>query len=284
MKITKYICDKCGKEIDEILEMSINAFDLECDGCVIDLPDDRMDEVLKVTEDKHLCWNCAIRGLRMAYTPVATVNEDFEREVVKMINEVSPEQEAKLKEEMKNAPVTVMPAEQPSVEVVGNDWCNLTKEVLEPMCAAGMTVQEMADKTGYKYMQIWRKLKRYGLTAATAEEKRQTSSEPAVQPEPIAEPEPEPEPIAEQEAVTESIPEPEPAEFEEVEPTKGLTLENVKILYVREGKNIPDIAKELDVPVDDVRRFIVKNRIFKNKELRNKYDRHAIPSEFKVGC
>ena len=53
----------------------------------------------------------------------------------------------------------------------------------------------------------------------------------------------------------------------------GLNYDNVVELYCNQDKDMHQTAKALGVSVEEVRSFIMKNRIFKDKKLQEKYDR-----------
>ena len=59
----------------------------------------------------------------------------------------------------------------------------------------------------------------------------------------------------------------------------GLNYDDIVELYCNQGKNMHCIAKEIGTTVEEVRNYIMKNRIFKNEHLKAKYSQNPQLSE-----
>lgn len=74
--------------------------------------------------------------------------------------------------------------------------------------------------------------------------------------------------------------EPVPVPEKKVHDVKLMTVEAVKKAYILEGKNIPDLAKEFGITIQEVHNFLVKNNIVKDAKAYASYvQTHATSPE-----
>lgn len=135
-------------------------------------------------------------------------------------------------------------------EPEGDDFINLMKKY----ASEGRTIRELQDATGASYSKINNaairhgvKFKKHKYIKSDKPEKTDVASE-----------------------TTNTVIQ-TPCKNEDA--TSGLNYDNIIELYCNQGKNMHCIAKEIGATVEEVRTYIMKNRIFKNKNLQDKYNR-----------
>lgn len=225
MKIETYVCDKCRKPIKgNIFSLTPECLDPNNTENVIGIPDEISDELYEMVCDKHLCLKCVKRALRISFTSVATVNEDFEAELKTLLQ---PRELVKVKPNN-----TRKCSRMPYVDI---------KKLLDQ----GKTIDEVAKIAGSNKYALQKKIKYHESKANNSIEKPVKTTKPE-------------------------------------EPAKGLANERlskdkVMLVYCDQDKDMSQCAQELGCTVDELRRFLINNRIFKNSRDREKYDCATAP-------
>lgn len=119
-------------------------------------------------------------------------------------------------------------------------------QVLKKYAASGMTIREAESKTGISYSKIYHMATKYGIMFKKADSKQDVKQD-----NPEAE-------------VNEECKKPNDK--------LSLNYDDIVELYCNQDKNMHTIANELGTTVESVRNFIMKNKIFKNKTLQEKYE------------
>jgi len=79
MKVINYMCNRCGKQIDDKWIYTIVPVVLDADGeSTFGIPDEVSDELFELVEDKHLCLECLKKTLKFFGAP-AIPNPEFEK-------------------------------------------------------------------------------------------------------------------------------------------------------------------------------------------------------------
>jgi len=79
MKVINYVCNRCGKQIDDKWIYTIVPVVLDADGeSTFGIPDEVSDELFELVEDKHLCLECLKKTLKFFGAP-AIPNTEFQK-------------------------------------------------------------------------------------------------------------------------------------------------------------------------------------------------------------
>lgn len=93
MKVVKYICDKCGKEINGSVMAIVPEILDENNAEFLDSSFD--DLIMQSQADRHYCRRCVERVFRFANSLAATENPEFKEAVENMISENKAEMSKK---------------------------------------------------------------------------------------------------------------------------------------------------------------------------------------------
>lgn len=93
MKVVRYICDKCGKEINGSVMAIVPEILDENNAEFLDSSFD--DPIMQSQADRHYCRRCVERVFRFANSLAATENPEFKEAVENMISENKAEMSKK---------------------------------------------------------------------------------------------------------------------------------------------------------------------------------------------
>lgn len=93
MKVVKYICDKCGKEISGSVMAIVPEILDENNAELLDNSFD--DPIMQSQVDRHYCRRCVERVFRFANSLAAMENPEFKEAVEDMISENKAEMSKK---------------------------------------------------------------------------------------------------------------------------------------------------------------------------------------------
>lgn len=93
MKVVKYICDKCGKEINGSVMAIVPEILDENNAELLDNSFD--DPIMQSQADRHYCRRCVERVFRFANSLAAMENPEFKEAVEDMISENKAEMSKK---------------------------------------------------------------------------------------------------------------------------------------------------------------------------------------------
>lgn len=84
MRVVKYVCDRCGRELGERFFSIVPEF-LEAKNPEL-TPDDYLDDPVSFSQaDKHYCRICTEKIIRYANSVPARVNPELEKAVKEMM-------------------------------------------------------------------------------------------------------------------------------------------------------------------------------------------------------
>lgn len=137
MKVIKYICDKCNREIEGrffgIMPELLDPKNPEV------LSDDYLDDPVSAEQSgRHYCRACVEKIIRYANSVPARENPEFKKAVDEMVQSAKAQKPAK-----KN---------------------KLSEREVRSMIDAGRTVKEIAEHFGVTYNAVYGYIKRHGLT------------------------------------------------------------------------------------------------------------------------
>lgn len=135
MRIVRYICDKCGKEIKgQIYGIAVHLLDPDNTELVLDSTYDDIEN----TPDRQYCDKCIKRILYFANHSAATDNQEFAEAMQKMVKEPSGRDTERMKERRRGK----------------MDWAKA-----QELLAAGVPVKEIAEQLGVTKDAVYRQIR-----------------------------------------------------------------------------------------------------------------------------
>lgn len=238
MKKIVYECDRCGKEIaeDGIYEITVER--INKDGHTTEaLPDDVFQVLQETTRNKQICKDCMMYVMKKAYKRQAAVeNPDFAAAVENM------EKSAKT-DKAETQETSAKPASEPLATNQDSGPKEKKQAGRKPKIAED-ELRDLVENQNMSVIDIASKLDISDQTVRNYMErykiKRVDSRTPVLRQD------------------------------------KCLTVENVMRVYVQEGKDIKETSEELGTTMEDLRRFIIKNKIFKSESQRAAYEHSSV--------
>lgn len=119
MKVVKYICDKCGKEISGSVMAIVPEILDENNAELLDNSFD--DPIMQSQVDRHYCRRCVERVFRFANSLAAMENPEFKEAVEDMISENKAEMSKKNR--LNRDEVTVLLEKGVKVKDIAEQYC-----------------------------------------------------------------------------------------------------------------------------------------------------------------